>query len=95
MRQQYEVSKAMTVAGIAMKTTLIPVTAGSFDTHRSKSDDRGEGGGKEGGGWEGGGNTERDALNIKSCPQNPHVNPKTSHITFHVTPHKLHITPLE
>ena len=32
--QQYEVSKAMTVARIAMSTTLMPVTVNTFETRR-------------------------------------------------------------
>ena len=38
LRQQYDVSKAMTVARIAMSNTLMPVTVDTF-SHRSKSDD--------------------------------------------------------
>ena len=34
LRQQYEVSKAMTVARIAMSTTLMPVTVDTFETRR-------------------------------------------------------------
>ena len=34
LRQQYEVSKAMTVARIAMSTTLMPVTVDTSETRR-------------------------------------------------------------
>ena len=34
LRQQYKVSKAMTVARIAMSTTLMPVTVDNFETRR-------------------------------------------------------------
>ena len=34
LRQQYEVSKAMTVGRIAMSTTLMPVTVDTVETRR-------------------------------------------------------------
>ena len=34
LRQQYEVSKAMTVARIAMRTNLMTVTVDTFETRR-------------------------------------------------------------
>ena len=34
LRQQYEISKAMTVARIAIRTALIPVTVDIFETRR-------------------------------------------------------------
>ena len=34
LRQHYEVPKAITVARVAMRTTLIPVTIGTFETRR-------------------------------------------------------------